>query len=283
MAYGCMHFFPHSILYGSNGYPIILYHGFYSIPNRYENLMIDELSPDSMNYQDFWVETKSYKSKIESSSEHYEDKTIVALIDYSGRYVIYNKYSGEYLRSDIADSIITIYDFNKNTPNIQPFKKAITCVECINLQIVGENIYYGKKFFYLPGTDAYDFKIYVAPKYDLSKSRLLGEFMEPLLVSPDGKYILAKKDFHDQYTYIILNTETQMYDYILGREYYNYHFFYSPAKQQFAFDTKNSIIYIEFPSTFPFHAIGDKKDEHFTKEQDLIFWEKHKHQSLDGE
>ena len=74
-----------------------------------------------------------------------------------------------------------------------------------------------------------------------------------------------------------------MYDYILGREYYNYHYFYSPAKQQFAFDTKNSIIYIEFPSTFPFQAIGHQKYEHFTKEQNAIFWEKHKHQSLDGE
>jgi len=146
------------------------------------------------------------------------------------------------------------------------------------------NIYYGKKFFYLPGTDFYDFKVYVAPKYDLSKSRLLGEYMTPLLVSPDGKYILATKYLHNKFTYIILNTESNMYNYILGREYYHYHYFYSPVMKQFAFDTKNSIIYIDFPSTYPFNSIEpNHKEEHFTKEQDLIFWEKHKHQSLVGE
>jgi hypothetical protein len=256
---------------------LILYHGFFKIPQKCENKLIDELDRGEflLDYQDFWTENKVKNIEIKSYPEHYYDKDINYQIDYSGRYVILDPYVSEYLRSSPSDSIITIYDFHNLTSNF-PEKKELTCKECINPQIVSDFIYYGKKFFYLSGCDDYDWKIYRAPKFDLSKSELLAEYIEIILVSPDGKYILGKKDLYGKECFVILNTETKKFDYLLGRDYVLYKYFYSPAFKQFAFDTGNYIIYINYPEHFSFNSIGkDVERVHTSKEADRQFWEKH--------
>jgi len=201
-------------------------------------------------------------------------------IDFEGRYVIYSTFTGEYLQDISSDSLIFIYDF-KNIINDEPAKTELTCRECIKPQITGDYIYYGKKFFYFPGTDAYDWKIYRAPKFNLSKSELLAEYIEIILVSPDNKYILGKKYLYGKETFVILNTETKKFNYILGRDYSKYKYFYSPAFKQFAFDEGNYFIYINYPKEFPFNSIGaDAKRERTSKEANQKFWEEYKHQPL---
>jgi len=217
------------------------------------------------------------EKKIKSYSEHYYDKDIDYNISYSGSDIVLNEFVSQYLRSTKADSIVTIFNIKDELID----KIELVCKECINLQVQNDRLYYGKKFYYFPGTDAYDWKIYQAPKFDLSKSKLLAEYIEILLVSPDGKYILGKKYLHGKDVAVILDTETKKFDYILGRDYLKYKYFFSPAYTLFAFDAGDYIIYIDYPEEFPFNAIGDDaKRKRTTKEDNTKFWERYKHPEL---
>ncbi|MBO7496436.1 MAG: hypothetical protein J6T98_07770 [Salinivirgaceae bacterium] len=258
---------------------LTLYHGFYQVPSNCENKIIDDLDRGKylQDYQDFWIELNGKGKKIKSVPEHYLDIDVYYNVCYTGDCMVMTDFVSEYLRSTIADSIITVY----SVQNGDVTTKEIACVECVSPQIVKEQLFYGQKFYYLEGCDDYDWKVYRAPNFDLSKSELLGEYIEPLLVSPDGKYILGKKYFQGKAVAVILDVEAKKFDYLLGREYLRYGYFYSPAYKKFAFDTESHIIYINYPQEFPFNSIGEDAENKFTTDsEDAAFWGKYKYPEL---
>lgn len=258
---------------------ITLYHGFYQVPSNCENKIIDDLDRGEylQDYQDFWVEVNGDEMKIKSFPMHYFDKDVYFHICYTEDCIVLNEYVSTYLRSTKSDSIITVF----NVQNGHIASKELTCKECIKPQIVNEQLFYGKKFYYFPGTDAYDWKIYRTSKFDLPKSELLAEYIEILLVSPDGKYILGKKNLQGKDVAVILDVEAKKFDYLLGRDYLQYDYFFSPAYRKFAFDTENHIIYINNPVEFPFNSVGEDAERKRTfKSEKAAFWEKYNYPAL---
>ena len=252
---------------------LTLYHGFYQVPSGCENKTIDYFySRDCiLDYQDFWFELNGKEKKIRSVGGHYYDVDVYYNICYTGDCMVMTDFVSEYLRSTKSDSIITVY----GVQNGDVTTKEIACMECVSPQIVKGQLFYGQKFYYCPGTDFYDWKVYRAPNFDLSKSELLGEYIEPLLVSPDGKYILGKKYLHDKAVAVILDVEAKKFDYLLGREYLRYKYFYSPVHKKFAFDTDSHIIYINYPQEFQFNSIGeDAEEKSLPKSEREAFWKK---------
>ena len=224
----------------------------------------------------YLTDKNNYLFHLENSNNFEDDVDV--LLSHNGRYLIYAPYTGIYLRDAKGDSVITIYDFNNE---IKPVIKRITCKECIKPQIVSEQLFYGKKFYYFPGTDTYDWKIYRTLKFDLQKSELLAEYIEILLVSPDGRYILGKKNLQGKDVAILLDVEAKKFDYLLGRDYLQYDYFFSPAHKKFAFDTENHIIYINYPTEFPFNSVGeDAERKRTSKSEKAAFWGKYKYPAL---
>jgi hypothetical protein len=222
------------------------------------------------------VNKNNYSFKLENSNNFEDDIDI--MLSNAGRYLIYAPYTGDYLRDVVGDSIMTIYDFNNI---LKPIIKKLVCKECIKPQIANEQLFYGKKFFYFPGTDAYDWKIYRASKFNLPKSELLAEYIEILLVSPDGKYLLGKKKLHGKDVAVILDVEAKKFDYLLGRDYLQYDYFFSPTHRKFAFDTTNHLIYINYPAEFPFNSVGeDAEQKKSSKSENAAFWEKYNYSAL---
>jgi len=242
----------------------------------FNNRSFCEIS-DLQNLNVKYIADKNNYSFLLENTSNFEDDVDIMLSD-NGRYVIYTPYTGIYLRDTKGDSIITIYDFNNN---IKPLIKRLTCKECIKPQIVNEQLFYGKKFYYFPGTDAYDWNIYRTSKFDLPKSELLAEYIEILLVSPDGRYILGKKNLQGKDVAVILDIEAKKFDYLLGRDYLQYDYFFSPAYKKFAFDTENHIIYINYPNEFPFNSVGeDAERKRTSKSEKAAFWEKYNYPAL---
>ncbi len=258
---------------------LTLYHGFYQVPSGCENKTIDDLDRGKylQDYQDFWFELNGKEKKIKTVLEHYLDKDVYYNICYTGDCMVMTDFVSEYLRSTKSDSIITVY----GVQNGDVTTKEIACMECVSPQIVKGQLFYGQKFYYSPGTDSYDWKVYRAPNFDLPNSELLGEYIEPLLVSPDGKYILGKKYLQGEYVAVILDVETKKFDYLLGRKYLRYKYFYSPVHKKFAFDTDSHIIYINYPQEFPFNSIGEDAEYRFTTDSDdAAFWKKYRYPEL---
>jgi len=253
---------------------ITLYRGFYHVPDIYSNKIIDELDRGQslQDYQDFWVSINDSIRNVKSYPEHYSDKDVDYYLDGSGKYIVLNEYVSQYLRSSKSDSVITV--FTVENDNIA--RRELNCGECIKSQVQGDKIFFGKKFFYMHGADAYDWKIYSAPLFDLSKRELLAEYIEILLTSPDGKYILGKKQHYGQACFVILDVKSKKFDFIIGRDYFKYKYFYSPGLKQFAFDAGSHNIYIDYPKEFRFNAIGEEAiPEHTTNDEDSKFWEEH--------
>ncbi|WKV10940.1 hypothetical protein [Marivirga harenae] len=254
---------------------LILYHGFYNVPQKFESKLIDELDRGQylLDYQDFWIEYLNKEYKIKSYSAHYYDKDVNYDITSSGTKVILSTYVSEYLRSTKADSLITIINFNESKSN-DFSKQEIACEECIKPQVVDETLFYGQKYYYLPGADAYDWKIYKAPVNDLSQDELLAEYIELVLVSPEGKYILGKKYLYGKLCYVILSTELKKFQYVATVEYFKDHTsFYSNVNEQFAFDTPKNIVYIEFPDEFKINSSGiEAEKKNTSSEENDQFW-----------
>ena len=256
-----------------------LYRGFKDLPPNYESSSILDLYAidNFISRQDFWIEVDGEEIKLITFPSHYYDKDIETNIDPSGKIITFNTFVSEYLRSTDADSIITVFKIKDSGI----LKEELICNSCINSQVNNNYIFYGKKFFYMQGAGVYDFSIYKAPQYELEKSELIMEYAEIVKISPEGRYILAKKFFYGKSTYIILDLETKKFTYLLGRDYMQYRCFYSPAYKRFAFDTGDNIIYIDYPKEFPFNSLGvDAERKHTSNEQDRVFWEKHKHADL---
>jgi hypothetical protein len=251
-----------------------VFRGFYGVPENRQTKTIDELDRGQflLNSQDIWMESAGKEVKIKSYPEHFYDKDVYFQIGASGKFVIVNTYVSQYLRSSEADSIISILDLKGGSI------KEFNCKNCISPHVVGEYLYYGKKFFYLKGADVYDWKIFRAPLSNLSHSELLAEFIELLFVTPDASFILGKKLLYGEETLVVLDIKAGKFQYLLGRSYSKLKFFFSPAYQKIAFDRDTDILYVEYPKTFPFNAIGiEAKPKQIPEQESIKFWQKFIH------
>jgi hypothetical protein len=253
---------------------LLVFRGFYDVPENRQTKTIDELNRGEflLNSQDIWVESGGKEVKIKSYPEHYYDKDVYFQIGASGKYVIVNTYVSQYLRSSESDSVISILDVKGGSI------KNFNCKNCISPHVVGEYLYYGKKFFYLKGADVYDWKIFRAPLSNISKSELLGEFVELLFVTPDASFIVGKKLLYGEETLIVLDVKAGKFQYLLGRDYSKLKFFLSPSYQKIAFDRHTDILYVEYPKIYPFSAIGvEAKPQQIPEQESIKFWQKFIH------
>jgi hypothetical protein len=251
-----------------------VFHGFFSVSPQFQNKTLDDLSgiDTLLEYQDIWLQDGEKETKLMSFNDHFYDKEVYYSIDSSGKYIVINTFVSTYLRSTEADSIISIFEVSDGIDQLKRYE--ISCFECIAPQIVGRHLYYGKKFFYERGADVYDWKLYRAPIFDLAKSELIAEYIELKSVSPDGKYAIGEKSLFGKGTLVLIDVAQKKFEYLLGRPYTTLTLFYSPSFQQFAFDRKNDIIYLEYPEKFPYNSIGeDVKPKRTTDEEDKLFWD----------
>lgn len=72
---------------------------------------------------------------------------------------------------------------------------------------MGQYLYYGKKFFYLKGADAYDWKIFRAPLSNISKAELLAEVIELIFVTADANFIIGEKLLYGQESLVVLDVK----------------------------------------------------------------------------
>ncbi|CAD5257216.1 MULTISPECIES: WD40 repeat domain-containing protein [unclassified Imperialibacter] len=251
-----------------------LYRGIFQVPGDLLDKNVDELSRGQFlqDFQDFWISSNGSDTKIRSYPEHYYDRDVDYFLDESGKFVVLNEYVSQYLRSGRSDSTVRIFEIDDDEIK----QRDLSCIECINMQVSSGKLFFGKKFFYLKGADVYDWKIYSTPLFDLSKSELIAEYIEVLLASPDGKYVLGKKQNYGRTCFVIVDVAAKKFDFIMGRDYSKYKYFYSPGRRQFAFDTESHFIYINYPKEFPFNAIGpEAAPARTTNEEDSEFWAKH--------
>lgn len=247
-------------------------HGFYTVPFEFREKRIDDLSRGKflLRYQDIWINSNDENVKLKSFPEHYYDKEVEYNIDNSGKYILISTFVRDYLRSTDADSVIYGYNFNLK----DSFK--IFCQSCIKPQIVDGFIYYSKKFYYLKGSDSYDWKLYRTPLSDIKKTELLGEFIEIIQVSPDSRTILCRKNLYGKDVLALLDIGTKKFQYLLGRDYLKLNFFFSPGYRKWAFDSEDEIIYINYPDKYPFNALDSNlKQIHSTKNENNLFWQKY--------
>ena len=251
-----------------------VFRGFYSVPETRQTKTIDELDRGEflLNSQDIWMESGGKEVKIKSYPEHYYDKDVFFQIGASGKYVIVNTYVSQYLRSSESDSVISILDVKSGSI------KDFNCKNCISPHVMGEYLYYGKKFFYLKGADVYDWKLFRAPLSNISKSELLAEFIELLFVTPDENFIVGKKLLFGEETLVVLDVKAAKFQYLLGRSYSKLKLFFSLAYQKIAFDRDEDILYVDYPEIYPFSAIGvDAKPQHLPEQESTNFWQKFIH------
>lgn len=266
-------------LYVNGG--INLYRGYYNIPEKYSKYKIGDLGRGSsmFDYQDFWVEVNEKEYLFKTIKGDIYDNDFEINLDYTGRYIIYNTYISEDLRSTSSDSLISIYDLD-NIKDNNPIQIDLTCKECINMHIINENLFYGKKEIYDERTGDYYFNVYKAPKFDLLKEELLAVNVEVINITNDGRFILGKRELFGKQTYLILDVKNKSFQYILGRDYLWYDCLYSINLGKFIFETDDKIIIIDYPNKYPFSSIGEQNKPKFsTDEEDNNFWKKYQHSS----
>ena len=252
---------------------LMVLHGLSSVAEQDKAKALEEFDGKKFifNYQDIWVQVGSRIFFLKSFAENYYDLDVEYMVNHEQNTVLISTFVSEYLRSSPNDSIISMFT---QLPNKKGFiSSEINCRECIKPQIVDEYIYFGKKFEYLHGSDAYDWKIYRAPIGDIRKMELIAEYIEILLVSPDGNYILGKRNLYGKSTLVIVDIKSRKFQYLLGRNYNALKYFYSPGYRRFAFDREADILYLDFPQTFPFQSTGmEAARKHTSRQQDAEFW-----------
>jgi hypothetical protein len=253
---------------------LLILSGYFDLPDSsYAKLTIDKLPISEVEYQDFWAQLNGKTYMITSFPYFYMEKPVIFKLSADKKYLICNfYYAGMDILADAEDNIIITYDLTKLEQN-KIVEKRISCERCYNTFLVNDSLIWGQEFTYYDkdgGEYTYS-NIYKAPVNDISDTTILARNTELLNISPDGKYILGKRNLYGKDFVIIINILAKQYKYITGRQYPYEKCFYSYKEKKFGFIFNDHLVYIEFPEKYPNNALENFKIT--TKKDDEIFWE----------
>jgi hypothetical protein len=262
---------------------LLILSGYFNLPDSsYAKLSTDKLPINELEYQDFWAQLNGKTYMITSFPYFYMEKPVIFKLSVDKKYLICNLYyAGMDILADIEDNVIIIYDLTKLEQN-KIVEKRIFCERCYNTFLVNDSLVWGQEFTYYDkdgGEYTYS-NIYKAPVNDISDTTILARNTELLDISPDGKYILGKRNLYGKDFVIIINILAKQYKYIIGRQYPYEKCFYSYEEKKFGFIFNHHLIYIEFPEKYPNDALENFKIT--TKKDDEIFWENNKLKQYDS-
>jgi hypothetical protein len=156
------------------------------------------------------------------------------------------------------DDRITIYSLgNKNMKDVKVTSENIPCNHCSDGHLIGNDLFFAKSNQRDDFSGGFLWKdIYKAPLKDLNDTVKIATSSNILAITPDGKYILATRQFDmPNKPCAIIDVENKKYQLLLGRDYSKADAFYSYKEKKFAFDFEGQIVYVDFPLEYPFDAL----------------------------
>ena len=200
--------------------------------------------------------------KIILDSIYNADKNIRASFSTDGKYLLVNTLSElpDYYQPEIDDQIMvySIDSLKKGRVDMQ----SISCTLCADSYLVGGQLFFTKSNVPDDLWGGYAWPdIYVAPWGRIQDSVKIAAAADIYAISPDGKYILAKRKDLPNGPRAIIDVATKKYQLLLGREYQKAQAFYSYQKEKFAFDFGDRIVYVDFPKEYPFDALNPDNPE----------------------
>ena len=184
------------------------------------------------------------------------DKQIHSSFSGDGKYLIINTLDERPEMYDpYLDDQFIVYDVD----DLRRGKVTRSVVPC---QYCASGYLMNNKLIFTQSSERDDFEggygwhdIYVAPWGKLKDSVKVAFRTDIIAVSPDGRYILVKRNDLPNGVCAIIDVSKKKYQLLLGRDYNKYPAFYSYAKEKFAFDFGEHIIYVDFPEEYPFDAL----------------------------
>ncbi len=234
-------------------------------------------APDEYGYSKLMITIGNEDIMLDSI--YNADKKIHSSFSSDGNYLLINTLNtlSDFYNPE-QDDRIALYDL-KTISGAKVQKKYIQCVHCSDSYLVGNTFFFtkGRK----DGYDGFTNKdIYSAPWGNLGDSVKIASNTDLLAISLDGKYILGSRFFDTQSnTNVIIDVESKTYQLLLGRDYHNYRGFYSNTENKFGFSIDGYVVYVDFPTRFPFSALKWKNEgiPDWTEKQ---FWNQFQHQPL---
>jgi hypothetical protein len=165
-----------------------------------------------------------------------------------------------------------LYDLEKIKQGVVQ-ENIIPCERCYNTFQINDTLIFGKEIIIDDRGIEFTFSnIYKAPINNINDTTLIARDMTLLEISPDGRYIIGRKEIYGKKITVMLDVQNKRYQYIIGRNYHNKHCFYSYKEQKFVFVFDNHLIYIDFPDEFTHDAMIPYKPDWSTKEEEDAFW-----------
>jgi hypothetical protein len=155
------------------------------------------------------------------------------------------------------DDQFIVYDLDKLRKG-KVDKTTIPCKHCAQGHLVGAKLFFTQSSTPDDFDGGFSWKdIYVAPWGRLKDSVKIALRADIKAITPDGRYILAENNDLTNGVCIIIDVQAKKYQLLLGRDYERKPVFYSYEKQKFAFDFGEYIVYVDFPSEYPFDALKE--------------------------
>ena len=218
----------------------------------------DEVGSDGYSIPTFWYD----KKVVQLDSLHYADKNIEASFSTDGEYLLVNTLSEltDYYQPSV-DDYITVYSIDSLKKGLVS-RRRIPCELCADSHLVDNQIFFTKSNIPDDLWGGYAWPdIYMAPWGRMQDSVKIAATSDILAVSPEGKYILAKRKDLPNGPRVIIDVSTKKYQLLPGRQYQEAKAFYSYAKKKFAFDFGDRIVYVDFPKEYPFNALDRDNPE----------------------
>jgi hypothetical protein len=251
--------------------------GYFPIPKNMEKIDITSYVIKNDYDPNIWSENNGIPHQISKIYAEYMHNPITYYIDNTCNKVLISQYCENIYWCTERDSLLFIYDLDKiqkgnNIPD------TLSCVYCLNPQVVGDTLYYSQGFEAYPETGGLEYHLYKSPINDLSKKELISEYVVMRYISDDGRYIIGQKDLN-KFTFVLIDTRAKKFDYLIGRDYYikREPIFYSQIYNQFVVDYKDYFIYINVPDKFLLNSTGrDAKKIDNSEIRDKVEQMKHK-------
>jgi hypothetical protein len=241
----------------------------------YRKINFDSMDDDG--YSQLIIKSSTYEIIVDSIFN--SDKKIHASFSSDGKYLLANSLNtlSDYYNPKQDDRIM-VYALDSIRKGITS-KEYINCTHCVKSFLLNDKLFFTKSNQLDDFSDGFEYTdIYVSSWKNLKNADKVAGFTDILVVSPDGKYILGKRNFDmPNNPCVIIDVENKRYQILLGRDYSKMPAFYSFKEKKFAFDFGGRIVYIEFPKVYPFDALS-KDNSHILGIHDENFFKKFHHE-----
>lgn len=209
----------------------------------------------SIYYQDLWLQFNGRNYKLDSI--YNSDKKIQLTVSKDEKYLIVNTLNplSDYYNAN-QDNQFSIFSLDEIKKTGKVTKRIIPCQFCSDGYLIDQEIVFTKS----DERDDFDggyawTDIYRAVPGKLMNGEKIVAFSDIVAISPDGKYILAKRigDLVNG-PRAIVDVLGKKYQLLLGRDYSKAQTFYSYIEDKFVFQFGDRIVYIDFPKVYPFDA-----------------------------